>query len=194
MSTESSKCCYEKVVDDRYGLISGKDKLVFIKVGTAGTIYGYHNKYLEIALEINRVTGFAVAVSSNKWDLLDYLEEEICNVYDELGIIKDIIYIGISDGGAIGAIEAYTVPFISRMLLINVPLEFNLEDVQEGMKQYKGKARFVYGTKDEDYELAKKEIPAIGVNIEFAELEGVDHQFIGAEDLFKMFVVEFAVG
>ena len=44
MSERNTKMKYDKV-DQQYGLMLGKSKLVFIKTGAAGSIYGYKNNF-----------------------------------------------------------------------------------------------------------------------------------------------------
>lgn len=59
---------YDHVVGNQYGMIKGGPELLFIKTGRSGTIYGYENKYLEIAREVNKKYGCSVAVSANPVD------------------------------------------------------------------------------------------------------------------------------
>lgn len=47
MSERNTKIKYDKV-DQQYGLMFGKSKLVFIKTGAAGSIYGYKNRLYNI--------------------------------------------------------------------------------------------------------------------------------------------------
>ena len=48
-----------------YGLINGNNTILLIKTGSEGTIYGYKNKYLELAKYVSSIYGFTVIVSSN---------------------------------------------------------------------------------------------------------------------------------
>ena len=57
----------EKIVID-YGIMEGNNKIIFIKSGQDGTIYGYQNKYLNIAYTINKKYGYTVICSSNPFD------------------------------------------------------------------------------------------------------------------------------
>ena len=46
------------------GYIVGNHKAVFVKTGQGGSIYGYKNKYLDIALNLNKKYGCSVFVSN----------------------------------------------------------------------------------------------------------------------------------
>lgn len=76
MSERNTKIKYDKV-DQQYGLMFGKSKLVFIKTDAAGSIYGYKNKYLELASKIQNERGYAVVVSANPVGSSLNLQEEL---------------------------------------------------------------------------------------------------------------------
>ena len=59
------KKLYKDVAYIEYGIVNGNNTIVFIKVGQDGSIFGYQNKYLDIAFELNRKHGYTVIVSSN---------------------------------------------------------------------------------------------------------------------------------
>ena len=50
-----------------YGIISGNEKIVFIKVGADGNIKGYKNKYLKMAHRVHEKTGATVICASNPY-------------------------------------------------------------------------------------------------------------------------------
>ena len=65
---------YDKVVRKKieaetinYGIISGNEKIVFIKVGADGNIKGYKNKYLKMAHRVHEKTGATVICASNPY-------------------------------------------------------------------------------------------------------------------------------
>ena len=52
-----------------YGIIKGSSNIIlFIKSGQDGSMYGYENKYLKIAKNINKKYGATVICSSNPFD------------------------------------------------------------------------------------------------------------------------------
>ena len=52
----------------RYGIIYGKNTIVFIKGGQDCSLYGYQNKYLKMAHNIHDKYGYTVIVSSNPFN------------------------------------------------------------------------------------------------------------------------------
>ena len=58
-----------KVQQIEYGIISGDKKIIYIKAGNGGSIYGYENKYLKMAKQINNCSGYNVVVASNPVDI-----------------------------------------------------------------------------------------------------------------------------
>ena len=99
----------------------GKSKLVFIKTGAAGSIYGYKNKYLELASKIQNERGYAVVVSANPVGSPLNLQEELEKVSTYLIDVKEIILIGISRGGLLVLQQGYLNTKVSRILAINPP-------------------------------------------------------------------------
>ena len=91
--------------NQQYGLMLGKSKLVFIKTGAAGSIYGYKNKYLELVSKIQNERGYAVVVSANPVGSPLNLQEELEKVSTYLIDIK--VLIGISRGGLLTRIFKY---------------------------------------------------------------------------------------
>ncbi len=59
---------FSKTIDNEevnYGIIEGNNTVLFIKAGQDGSMYGYQNKYLTIANNINKNYGYTVICSSN---------------------------------------------------------------------------------------------------------------------------------
>ena len=105
--------------NQQYGLMLGKSKLVFIKTGAAGSIYGYKNKYLELASKIQNERGYAVVVSANPVGSPLNLQEELEKISTYLIDIKEIILIGISRGRLLVLQQGYLNTRVSRILAIN---------------------------------------------------------------------------
>ena len=49
---------FDKIIDETAGYIHGSNKVLFIKTGQGGSIYGYENKYLDLAIEVNEKIGW----------------------------------------------------------------------------------------------------------------------------------------
>ena len=75
---------FEDIAIIDYGIIKGNGTIVFIKAGQDGSMYGYQNKYLKIADNINKKFGYTVICSSNPFDGT--------NPLDKLKIIKFFIW------------------------------------------------------------------------------------------------------
>jgi len=138
-----------------YGIINGNNNIVLIKTGREGNIYGYKNKYLELAKYINSKYGSTIFVSSNpnssininQLDDAYMLIEDYCSHYKYSEY--QIYYIGISNGGLVGAWYGYKYSRIKRMLLINSPLMINYHNTKDGLKAFNnGKAILLYGSLD----------------------------------------------
>ena len=48
-----------------YGIVEGNNTIVFIKAGQNGSLYGYQNKYIRMAKNVNKKYGCSVICSSN---------------------------------------------------------------------------------------------------------------------------------
>ena len=65
-----------------YGIIEGNNTVLFIKAGQDGSMYGYQNKYLTIANNINKNYGYTVICSSNPLRKSNPLEQAIKVIED----------------------------------------------------------------------------------------------------------------
>lgn len=120
------KCRFaDKIIE--HGIIFGDSTILLIKVGQDGSLSGYRDKYIRIAETINRKYGATVICVSNPFDgknpldvtmdLVDALSEE--NGWKDI----KIFYMGMSNGGLIGAWYGYLYPEIVKMLLVNMPIQ-----------------------------------------------------------------------
>lgn len=165
-----------------YGIIKGNNKIVFIKAGQDGSMYGYENKYLKIADSINNKYGYTVICSSNPFDGNNPLDNamDVIDNYCNDNNFKDyeIYYMGTSNGGIIGAQFGFNYPKIKRMLLINAPLMVNLHRTKDGIKAFKGeKIVLVYGSLDQSYRYVGLIEPLLNEKIKLEIIEGQDHFF-----------------
>ena len=126
--------------DLTYGTISGNETIVFIKPGLGGSIYGYENKYLQIAENLNKKFHCTVIVSPNDKNTEFDTEMEFIKDYAAQNSIVhyQIYYFGHSNGALIGMCEAYKYTEIKRLLLINAPLCMNPHKTIEGVKHFAG--------------------------------------------------------
>ncbi len=181
----------------QYGIVDGSNTIVFIKAGANGSMYGYENKYLQIARNINKTHGYTVICSSNP----DHNREnpliqaiELISNYAESHNFDDyeILYMGHSDGAALAARYGHLYPKIKRMLLINPPIFFNWHKLRDGIKLFAGeKATFVYGDLDPSYKYVEM-LDLIGNNkIERKIIQGADHYFKDKLDEFINLPYEF---
>ena len=169
----------------QYGTVNGSNTIVFIKAGANGSMYGYENKYLQIARTINKTHGYTVICSSNPdYDKLNPLNQamEVIANYAETNNFDDynIFYMGHSDGASLGAKYGYLYPKIKRMLLINSPIFFNWHKIKDGMKQFVGeKAVFVYGSLDPSYKYVEMINLIENEKIKIEVIHDANHNFVG---------------
>lgn len=176
-----------------YGIINGSNTIVFVKVGLSGTIFGYKNKYLKIAQDLNKKHNATVIVSSNPIELgyeTDFSQEMqfVKNYVDFRGFADfQIYFMGHSNGATLGILNAYKFPQIKKLLCINGPLNLMPSILTPGFEQFNGeKMNLVYGSKDSCFgmaELYRKEFES--ERIEFSCIKGGEHNFSGCIELFS---------
>lgn len=165
-----------------YGIIKGNEIIIFIKTGQNGSIYGYKNKYLNIAKTINSKYGYTAICSSNPFDGNNPLDNaiEVIKEYCKENNISDykIYYMGHSNGGAIGAWYGINYPEIKRMLLINTPLMYDFHKTKEGISKFKGESLImVYGDFDQSYNYIELLNPLKSSVFKVEIIKGQDHHF-----------------
>ncbi|MBE5847734.1 MAG: alpha/beta hydrolase [Lachnospiraceae bacterium] len=179
-------------VENQFGIMSGKSRIVYIKVGRGGSIYGYKNRYVDIAEEIKNKYGYAVVVSSNPLEEACDLEAEISKILAANPTTEEIIFVGHSNGASVGAQQGYRVSRIKSMLLINGPLMINWHWIKRGCEKFTGnRIHFVYGTKDPSAKYAEMVDLIENSNCTYELLEGVDHDFAGREEDFRKLIINF---
>jgi len=187
----------EKMMID-YGIMEGNNKIIFIKSGQDGTIYGYQNKYLNIAYTINKKYGYTVICSSNPFDGANPLDnamvviEEYCNKKN----YKDyeIYYMGHSNGAIIGAQFGYKYPQIKKMLLINAPLMINYHKTKEGLLKFnQDKITMIYGDLDPSYKYVELLNNIKNKKINCLIIKGQDHHFSKKNYDFSQLPIQYLV-
>lgn len=182
---------FDKEIGERFGIIYGDSKLIFIKTGRGGSIYGYNNKYLKLSKHIRDCLGYSVVISANP-------ENSECDLHGELQEIKDYVpsydetfYIGISNGAIVGAQQGYIIDDVKKMLLVNGPLIINPHKTIMGLEKFCGNTCLVYGDNDPSYPYLKilqlQKLP----NVEVKVVVGADHNFSNKEEQLESSIIEF---
>lgn len=185
----------------QYGIISGNNKVLFIKPGQNGTLIGYNEKYFKLAKYINMKYGFTIVCTNNSYDgindpLLDGVE--VIDSFMQFKNFKEyeIYYYGNSNGAVLGARNGYKYPKIKRMLLVNPPLFISYHKIQNGINKFNGdKMVFIFGELDPSFkyvellDLLKSDI------LSYYIIKGEDHNLSGGtvrlEDLVETYLIDF---
>lgn len=172
---------FDKVEDyqsAQYGVINGSRRLLYIKAGHRGTIFGYHNKYLEIATDASTKYGCSVLVASNPGDMreaeniardMSYIQNCFSNQ------IEEIRCMGVSNGGQMFLQQAWKYPLIHSVLSINAPLFINWHKTKMGLMVAPRPFICMYGTNDQSYQFAG--LLEQFSNVKIVTVEGADHRF-----------------
>lgn len=171
-------------VDDAsvdYGFVFGdSQKILFIKAGAHGSMNGYHDKYLSIALNAREKYGITVVCGSNPecginqaTHAMQVLETVIEN-FDQ----AEIYFMGFSKGASQGCMDWTKITQVKRLLLINPPLMINTPKLCAATKRFAGeKMTFVFGSEDPSigtvdlFKLYERE------NVKVEVVPGQDHFF-----------------
>lgn len=129
-----------------YGFIYGRKKQVvlFVKVGRDGSVFGYRNKYINMANHITEKYGITVIVSSNpfcsfKWrEALGDASKVISGYFVEQNVDQEkakVLYYGHSDGASMIATYGKDHILFDAFLLSNLPLPL-VKDEERSEKVY----------------------------------------------------------
>lgn len=171
-----------------YGIINGNNILVYIKSGRGGDIYGYRNKYLIMAEQINRNYGYSVFVASNPVEINheDNIPLDMETIREKMPRTEEILAFGHSNGGQLLLTYAYKYPMIKRVLAVNAPLMINLHKTKRGIEMFNGKKMVaVYGDKDPSYDFIKLLESCESEKFGYAIIKNADHYFI---NMFEDFI------
>lgn len=181
--------CFDEVIHSSfrdividYGIVNGNSTIVFIKAGQDGSMYGYKNKYLRMACDINNKYGYTVICSSNPFDGVNPLDNamDVINDYCKKNKYDDykIYYMGHSAGGLIGLWYGVNYCAIERMLITNAPLMYNWNKTKEGIQKFKGdRLTIVYGSEDQSIGYIELLKPLENDIVKTRIIEGEDHNF-----------------
>lgn len=173
----------------KIGYIKGSEKVLFIKTGQGGSIYGYDNKYLYLAQSINEKYGSTVFVSATTSDSKALYDEEmriVANCLQDMSY--EIYYLGISKGGLIGCWYGAENTKIKRIVAVNAPLMINLHNrtLPSIKKLPCNKLTMVYGSLDPSYHYIDFVKPYITVKT----VIGADHQFRNHTEMFETIAID----
>ena len=183
---------FDKIIKDKYGIISGNKKLIFVKTGRGGTCYGYNNKYLNLANEISNLYGYSVIISAYPTDSVCNLQEELEEIKSYIADYEEVYFIGISAGALLGAQQGYLNEKITRMLLVNGPIMINWPKTKRGIEKFQGeRVEMIYGMKDPSYRYYEILSCINSAKLVCTAIEGADHNFIGMEDVLASKMKEF---
>jgi len=165
-----------------YGFIFGgnRQKILLIKAGQDGSIYGYRNKYLKLACEMRDLYGFSVVcASTSSSDIIQMIQfAEVVKSEFEISGQTQIYFMGMSMGASIGCIGRALFPEISRFLLVNPPLMINTTRICRSAKAFDGDMMtFVFGSLDPSAHLAGLLKLHEHENMRVVIVSGQDHYF-----------------
>ena len=171
----------------RVGCILGSSRVLFIKTGQGGTIYGEGDRYLRLATYANTKYGCSVFVASTVSDGREEYDREMrlvreCSGTDDI----DIYYLGFSKGGLIGCWYGAEEPSVKRLVSVNAPLMINFQNrTRPALRKFeKGRVTMVYGTLDPSYRYVEflKDDATVRV------IEGGDHRLSNVDFRFEQLV------
>ena len=174
------------------GYKSGTNKILFIKTGQGGSIYGYENKYINLAQTISEKYGFSVFVSATTLDNKEVYDKEM-QILDRIFHNKpyEIYYMGISKGGLIGCWYGTDNHRIKKMVSINAPLMINFHNkTLPSIKKYpRNKFTMIYGSLDPSARYLDFVTPYATVKT----VTGADHQFRNHTEIFEAIAINLII-
>ena len=187
---------YDKVISKtvagekiQYGILNGNEKIVFIKVGSDGSIKGYQDKYLKMAHRAHARLGATVICASNPD--VDYDAQVVADkamisrVAADCGVSDyEVYFVGTSDGGYQNILLCQQVPQARKLLGINASLNTVEDLVAQLQKLPHVEKILVYGTGDDDFSCVPMLQTIACENLEIITVEGANHEFKGMVDEF----------
>ena len=156
------------------GYIPGSQKVLFIKTGQGGSVYGDMNVYLNLATEVHEKRNLSVFVSATVRDKREDFLEDMRVVEQRLGTSSfEMYYLGVSKGGLIGCWYGSEETRILKMLCINAPLMINFHNktLPAVKKMGKEKLTMIYGSLDPSY----RYLPFVEKHTNVHIINGADH-------------------
>ena len=183
---------YDEIITDDgvvIGHISGSERVLFIKTGQGGSIYGESDKYLNLAREINERYGMSIFVSATDCDSECIYQSEMELVKQKVKIEDyDMYYLGVSKGGLIGIWYAKGTPVLRNILTVNAPLMINFYSKSlPAIKTLGDKLTMIYGDLDPSF----KYLPFIEKHTRVETLNGADHNLCGSPKSIREVALEW---
>ena len=172
-----------------WGFLPGESqKLLLIKTGLGGSIYGYNGKYIHIARHFHS-EGYSVLCCASPQNVDDRTSFEVAIDTDSrlMGTRfadVNIDYMGISRGAYQGILYGNTVEQIESMLLINPPLTVNFSKQITALRNVDKPSVLVIGTRDASFRFWQWICEIKNANLQLLEAEGADHHFKGMDQEF----------
>ena len=167
-----------------YGIIKGNNIVVFIKVGLDGSIYGYKNKYLQIATTLHNKYGVSVVVASNPFSFENPLDQAMEVINEYIPKVEEIYYMGHSLGALIGGCYAYKYPKIKRLLMVNSLLHVNFHKLKNGLDNFQGESVLISGEKDQSHVYIRMMDKIQNPNFKYIVIPNADHNFSASVEVF----------
>lgn len=182
---------YDVIINKNIGILKGKDKLIFIKVGLSGSINGFNDKYKKIANLLLEKFGYNVVISSNKINNEFNFSNELELASKYLSNYDEIFFIGISDGARKGIKEIAKNKLVNKALLINMPIMINWLKIKEAIIHFQGdKLKFVYSQFDPSIKYINliKNIDNNKINLNIINNEVHNLTFDSLRDILELFI------
>lgn len=177
----------EDIAVIEYGIIEGNNTIVFIKSGQNGSIYGYNNKYIKMAKRLNKKYKCTVICSSNPFDVNNPLDNAFTVIEKYTSKFEDykVYYLGFSNGALIGAYFGINYPKIKRMLLVNMPLIYDINLIKNNLNNFNNeKVTIVYGSLDYSINLLENIKNVKSNRLDIKVILNEDHYFSKDEEDF----------
>lgn len=161
----------------KMGYIPGSERVLFIKCGQGGSIYGYENKYLDIASQVSEKYGCSVFVSEIKDEGVDAFEREMKAVKLLAGEDCKVFCLGVSKGGLLALWHGQYEPSVQKIVTVNAPLMINFQNrTRPAIRSIKkGCLTMIYGTRDPSF----KFVPFVEQLTNVQIIDGADHNLVG---------------
>ncbi len=177
----------EDITVIEYGIIEGNNTIVFIKSGQNGSIYGYNNKYIKMAKRLDKKYKCTVICSSNPFDGNNPLDNAFTVIEKYTSKFEDykVYYLGFSNGALIGAYFGINYPKIKRMLLVNMPLIYDINLIKNNLNNFNDeKVTIVYGSLDYSINLLENIKNIKSNRLDIKVILNEDHYFSKDEEDF----------
>lgn len=170
---------------EKYAIINGNETLLFIKAGLNGSCYGYNNKYVTIAKNINQKFGYSVACVSNLNRNGNPLERDLKVIHKLFkNEIKRIYYMGYSNGALIGACYTHLFQDIQKSLLINSPIIQHWLKIKPALQKINTPTTFIFSDQDPSFPYIELLTFIKNSQINISIIKNTDHYFSNKLDEF----------